>query len=271
MKRLLSLLLTILLLPCAFAEDSEPEDERLRQFYRSIYAELSMSEIPEGELTEDLLRDLSHAQADRLLDSILPWLVEKEYIRELPRTAYLNVEGALWKEMPESFWDLSPLVESTPAEELPLFPAHLNPLCAPVVMSRCNYFAMFFLGVETLFGPCPDCFPAGWVYEYYVVNDIEEANRMQITLRHEAEPYDLPSEITLHFDHETDECVCIAVQYHGQDYVIVYQDDSFAIDGMLDFCPYCDDSETEYISWSYHEPGVWHCNQCGIISRLPQR
>lgn len=271
MKKLISLLCLLMLFSCALAEDAAPIDERLSKFDEYVYSELSMSEIPEGELTEELLRELEDAQAARLLNSVLPRLVEQGYIRELPFSAYLDYEGTLWRDYSGSNWDLMNLAETTPIEELPRYTAHLTPDCDPAASYACNYFALYFFSVETLFDPCPKCFPEGWVYDYLVTPGIDGTNRMRITPWFDAQPgaYDQPRELMLHFDHETDECLAIAVEYYQQGFILVYQDEDFAIDGIMDCCPECYDRDTQYFDWRYHEPGVWHCRNCGVINSMP--
>lgn len=271
MKKLIPLLCLMLLFSCALAEEAAPIDERLSQFDESDYAELSMDEIPEGELTEDLLNQLTDAHAAKLLDSILPWLVERGCIREVDRSAYLDYEGTLWRDYPGSFWDLMELAESTPIEELPRYTAHLTPDCDPASSYSCNYFAMYFFSVETLFDPCPICFPEGWIYSYIVSPDAEDTNRLDITPWFDAQPgrYDQPREIAVYFDHETDKCLSIAVETYQQGYTIVYQDEAFVLDGILDYCPECYDRNKMYINWEAHEPGLWHCSKCGAITRMP--
>lgn len=271
MKKLLSLFCLLMLFTCAVAEEAAPIDERLSAFDENDYAELSMDEIPEGKLTEELLNQLQDAQAARLLDSILPRLVEEGYIREVDRSAYLDYEGTLWRDYPGSFWDLYELTESTPIEELPRYTVHLTPGCDPASSYSCNYFAMYFFSVETLFDPCEKCFPEGWIYDYIVSHDAAGMNRMHITPWFDPQQgvYDQPREIMAYFDHETDECLSIAVEYHQQGFIIVHQDEGLGIDGIMDCCPHCYDRQTQRFNWEAHEPGLWHCRKCGYLNVMP--
>lgn len=266
MKKLLTLLAVLLL--CACAACAEPIDERLLAFDESDYKELSMSEIPEGELTEELLRRLTDEQAARLLDSILPRLTEKGYVQDIPRAGYLDYEGALWRVADTSFWDLYDLVDTTPQEELPHEVIHLNTDCDPAATNLCNYFAIYFFELENYFVFCPDCFPVEWTYYFLVSSGIEGTNQLEIVPFDETVPASLaqPMGVMVYFDHETDECLSIAVEFNQQGFVIVWQAEDFAIDGVLGHCKSCDRHHEYAYEWDVFKPGIWHCRNCGELS-----
>lgn len=282
MKRICSLLLLVVFgLGCtamSLAETVQTEDaahidgapeKDLSQFSSSSYDELSMDEIPDGELTEELLDRLEDEQAARIFDALLPWLTEKGYIRELPRSAYLDYEGTLWIEDVGSFADLWYQMDKVPIEEMPTSLIHLSSDCDPAATHRCNYFAIYFWSLDPLFELCPKCFPAGWSYDYLFTFDSTGMNRMEINLLTESVPgrFDQPRSIIAYFDHETDECLSIAVQFSGQDYVIVHQNDRFEISGIIRCCENCDDPWQDHRAWVALEAGLWHCKACGSITR----
>lgn len=269
MKKLLALLLAALLVPCAMAEEAVPVDERLLAFDKGDYAELSADEIPDGELTEELLSSLTDAHAAMLLDSVLPWLSERGYLREVPRSAFMDWEATQWTDCQDSFWDLYDVVDSGRIDSLPRFTLHSSADCSNAANRTCNYFATYFFSLETIFDPCTVCYPSGWSYEYIVTGEIDGLNSMEITPRFEAEPGILaqPRQIRLQFDHGTDECVFIAVEYPQQGYIIVHQAADFPLSGIVSVCPDCEEDSSAY--WYRHEPGLWHCRSCGALTELP--
>lgn len=283
MKRICSLLLLIMfVLSCnamSIAETVQTADtahiasvpeKDLSMFPLYTYDELSMDEIPDGELTEELLNRLEEEHADRIFDTLLPWLVEKGYVQELPRSAYLNYVGTLWIEDIGSFADLWMQNDSVPIEEMPTSLIHLSPECDLTATRRCNYFAIYFWNLESLFDLCPKCYPVGWIYDYLFSFEFEGVNQLQIDLRTEAIPgkYDQPRSVIAYFNHETDECPSIAVQYEGQDYVIVYQNDHFKFNGIISCCQNCEDPWSGNNAWATLEDGLWHCKACGTITKV---
>ena len=283
MKRICALLLSVaLLLSCnasSLAEAVQTEDAadragmleaELAKFSPEAYDELSMDEIPDGELTEELLGRLEEEHADRVFDALLPWLVEKGYVQELPRTAYLNYEGMLWIEDVGSFADLWLQRDTVPIEEMPSSQIHLSPDCNSAATSLCNYFAIYFWGLEPLFELCPKCFPVGWNYDYLLSFEFAGLNRLEINLMTEAVPgrFDQPRSISACFDHETDECLSVAVQYEGQDYIIVYQHDDFKLCGIISGCQNCTYTRSIDEMLATLEAGLWHCSTCGRLTRV---
>ena len=248
---------------------SVPEKD-LSMFPSYVYNQLSMDEIPDGELTEELLERLQEEQAARILDTLLPWLVEKGYVQELPRSAYLDYVGTLWIEDLGSFFDLYKQIDTVPIDEIPTSQIHRSPECDPTATSRCNYFAIYFWSLEPLFDLCPKCFPAGWIYDYIFTFEFEGVNQLQINLRTEAIPgkYDQPRSVIAYYDHETDECLSVAVQYEGQDYVIVYQNDHFKLNGIISCCQNCDDPCSNNNAWGTLGDGLWYCKTCGTITTV---
>lgn len=253
----------------------------LWKFQSAHYDELSMDEIPEGELTEELLDDLEEKQENQLFDELLPWLIEKGYIQDWPRSAFLNYEGTLWIEDVGSFYDLSvqydtyELVENPDTldtSKLPTYYAHLSPECTLKAYKNCNYFAMYFWSVDMLFKPCPKCFPEGWAYDYIFSFAFEGMNKMRVNSWTEAVPgkYDQPRSIVAYYDYGTDECLSVAVLYYKQGYIIVYQKEGFEINGILDRCTNCDREDEHRASWSDLGDGLWHCRWCGTITKIPE-
>ena len=82
--------------------------------------------------------------------------------------------------------------------------------------------------------------------------------------------YDQPRSIVAYYDHETDECLSVAVLYYKQGYIIVYQKEGFEINGILDRCANCDQEDEHRESWSGLEDGLWHCRWCGTITKIPE-
>lgn len=76
--------------------------------------------------------------------------------------------------------------------------------------------------------------------------------------------------IVAYYDHETDECLSVAVLYYKQGYIIVYQKEGFEINGILDRCANCDQEDEHRESWSGLEDGLWHCRWCGTITKIPE-
>lgn len=251
------------------AQEIGAQAKDLSRFASYVYDELSMDEIPDGELTEDMLSMLEEEQADRIFDGLLPVFVEKGYVQDLPRSAFLNEERMLWIEDVGSFMSLWKQKDTVPMEEMPTSQVHRSSDCDPAATSNCNYFSIYFWGLEPLFEPCPRCFPAGWVYDYCFSFGFDGVNQMQISLRTEAVPgrFDQPRAVSACFDHETDECLSIAVQYEGQGYVIVYQNSNFRINGIINSCQNCPYSQKERESGAALKAGLWHCTACGAITK----
>lgn len=259
--------------PAADNAPASGEKERaLSMFQPYLYNELAMDEIPDGELTEDMLISLQDEHAARIFDGLLPWLVEKGYVRDLPRSAYLDDEGLLWIEDICSLWELCVRIDQVPIEEMPTSLIHLSPDCDPAATRKCNYFTLCFLDLAPLFELCPECFPAGWEYSYQFAYEFEGVNRLQIAPLPEAvaENGDPAQKIIAYFDHETDECLSVAVQAEGQDSVIVYQNERFELSGITDSCEYCGDPAENSEAWQNLEPGLWHCRTCGRIKRVEE-
>lgn len=279
MKKTNLLLLLVLALACigtALAETTQTTEEaklkELSKFQSYEYNELSMDEIPDGELTQELLKMLRETHENRIFDELLPWLVQRGYVQDLPRSAYLNYEGTLWVAEGMSFADLSMQCELVPAEELPTFRVHLSPDCDPAATVSCNYFFMYFMGVETLAEPCPVCFPNSWVYDYIHTYAFEGMNELEINLFSQAVSgkYDQPTCVIAYYDHATDECLWVSVQFYGQDFAIVYQSDSLQVDGIIYFCPNCDEPWCNYSPVELETPGLWYCATCGHFTKVAE-
>lgn len=276
-KTNLLLLLLVLALACigtALAETTQTTEEaklkELSKFKSYVYAELSLDEIPDGELTQEMLEMLAETHENQIFDRLLPWLVQRGYVQDLPRSAYLAYEGSLWTEEGISeytVWDDSDLAR---LEEAPAFQVHLSPDCNPAATKKCNYFALYFWELETIVEPCPVCFPNGWVYEYLLTYAFEGMNQMEINLRTEAVSgkYDQPTCVIAYYDHATDECLWISVQSYGQDFAIVYQSDSLQIDGIVYFCPNCEEPWCNYVAAELQNPGLWYCASCGHFTKV---
>ena len=268
MKKWLAILLLLVVLPCALAE--ETADDRFAGIPENSYNELSADEIPEGELTEKLLEDLQEIHADRLFDSILPLLQDRGYLPAIHRHAFLNAEGNLWKVETDSFWDLYRLVDTLPAEELPGYYVHLSPDCDPETAAICNYFAIYFFSLENMFHPCPECFPLGWQYEYLVspADAMPALNQMTISPFAELAPgrFDQIEELLAYFDKETDECLFIAAEYYGQGYVIIWQAEDFELFETVSHCELCDKGGYHFASWAHWMEGPAFCRNCGELS-----
>ncbi|MGN1020227.1 MAG: hypothetical protein ACI4O7_07610 [Aristaeellaceae bacterium] len=260
------LMLAVLALGCSVPALADTD---LSQFDASVYDELSMDEIPDGELTGDLLSTLEDAHTDRIFDELLPWLVEKGYVRDVPRSGCVNEESKLWIRDIGSFMDLWLQLDTVPLEEMPTSLVHCSPSCDPDATVNCNVFAIGFWGLEDLFAPCPMCYPEGWVYDYLLSCEYEDLNQLYIGLRTEAVPgrFDEPRNIVASFDHGTDECLAVAVQYTDQAYVIVYQSERLTLQGILSACERCSIPGKDN-PWDNLEPGLWHCQACGSITRV---
>lgn len=265
MKKWLALFLALLLFPCALAEEAD----RFAGIKVIAYNELAAHEIPEGELTEEMLQDLQDVHADQLFDSILPLLQEMGYLPQAPRTAFLNAEASMWKKETDSFWDLYDLTETLPAEELPKYAVHLSPDCDPEATSTCNYFAIYFFELENMFYPCPECFPAGWGYEYTLsAYDMEGINEMIILPFQAPLPgrFDQIAGFRAYFDRETDECLFIAAEYYEQGFVIIWQAENYALFDARNYCEECDKSNLFVFAWAEWKEGPVFCRNCGSLS-----
>ena len=265
MKRLISLLLMLTLLPCAAL--AETLEERLAPFQEADYERLTPDEIPEGEITVDLLEALNDAQDARLFDSVLPLLIDRALLPELPRSAYLNTGATLWTECGEDFWDLMHAVMETPVEEMQRYTHHLTPECDPAAIHTCTYFATYFFALETIFDPCPVCFPAGYQYNLSFTTGPDGCNKLRIAPWQTGD-FDNQMRadwIMVYFDHETDRPFLIAANPGDKGFVIIQQDKDMEPVRMVPFCPECSDYQKDFKDLFQ---SLILCGNCGELVRL---